>query len=480
MRATNRFWTVAALAGALVVWATVLGRPLPLVGAAGIVAWLLAQQYRFVRLVEDSLGSLTVDHSVSRQRVPADGTTLLTTSVDADEPLPLSTHVQPSVPAGADSHSDTFTIERGDRTNSHSFDITWPVAGAFTIDPPTLTFRDALGLFERTVQTGPERAVQVQPRARRNVHVGEGGDLVAVGVGEHETGDTGSGLEPADIREYVPGDSINDVDWNATARLGELHVREFETETDRETMLFVDHRATLGAGTPGETKLDYLRQVALAFVDSARDLSDPLGCYTVGDAGLTGTYRPSANADRQLDIRRHLQAVSPTETTDRTHDRQPSSPARAQAVQQRLATDDTDFGRRLVGYFDRPEAYVERVAEDPLVAAVRSARAGHEGANWSVILTDDERETEVREAVKLARRIGTGDGGVLVFLAPTSLYEPGSLADLDAAYDRYADFERFRRSLAAIDGVSAYEVGPADRLDAVLASGRRQWSGGGR
>jgi len=97
-----------------------------------------------------------------------------------------------------------------------------------------------------------------------------------------------------------------------------------------------------------------------------------------------------------------------------------------------------------------------------------------------VILTDDERETEVREAVKLARRIGTGDGGVLVFLAPTSLYEPGSLADLDAAYDRYADFERFRRSLAAIDGVSAYEVGPADRLDAVLASGRRQWSGGGR
>jgi hypothetical protein len=54
------------------------------------------------------------------------------------------------------------------------------------------------------------------------------------------------------------------------------------------------------------------------------------------------------------------------------------------------------------------------------------------------------------------------------------LYEAGGLGDLEAAYRRYLDFEEFRRSLARLDRVQAYEVGPGDRLGALLASRRQR------
>jgi len=57
------------------------------------------------------------------------------------------------------------------------------------------------------------------------------------------------------------------------------------------------------------------------------------------------------------------------------------------------------------------------------------------------------------------------------------LYEPGGLADLERAYDRYLAFEEFRRELAKLDGVTALEVGPADRLSAVLEAGDRDREG---
>jgi hypothetical protein len=88
-----------------------------------------------------------------------------------------------------------------------------------------------------------------------------------------------------------------------------------------------------------------------------------------------------------------------------------------------------------------------------------------------VIFTDDTHRAEVRETVRLAQR---GDNRVLVFLTPTVLFEPGGLADLEGAYDRYRSFESFRRDLARLRRVSAFEVGPGDRLDAVLSSGSRQ------
>ena len=52
----------------------------------------------------------------------------------------------------------------------------------------------------------------------------------------------GRGLEVADVRPYVAGDDIRHLDRNATARTGDLHVRQFQEERDRVTLLVADFR----------------------------------------------------------------------------------------------------------------------------------------------------------------------------------------------------------------------------------------------
>ena len=44
-------------------------------------------------------------------------------------------------------------------------------------------------------------------------------------TGEHRTAALGMGTELAQIREWVPGDDVRRIDWNATARSNEVQVR---------------------------------------------------------------------------------------------------------------------------------------------------------------------------------------------------------------------------------------------------------------
>src|SRR5258706_2696055 len=65
---------------------------------------------------------------------------------------------------------------------------------------------------------------------------------VAEGVysGSHKSPRRGSGVEFGGHRAYTPGDDLRFIDRHALMRHGELLVREFETETDRDLWLLVD------------------------------------------------------------------------------------------------------------------------------------------------------------------------------------------------------------------------------------------------
>ncbi len=69
----------------------------------------------------------------------------------------------------------------------------------------------------------------------------------------------GHGQEMADVREYVAGDDIRHLDRGSTARTGVLHVRSFQEERDRVTLLVADFRPAMLWGTRRA-----LRSVAVA------------------------------------------------------------------------------------------------------------------------------------------------------------------------------------------------------------------------
>ena len=467
MDPTPRFWSMAGVGALSAVLGAVFARPVLVAGAAGVGAVVLARQYAFVRRLRALDEELTVRVATDAQFVRHDGATevTLTVSVPSGAPLPLAVTVDLPVIAGSVAESDrTVTLQPGATDRATTFEVEWPVVGQATIPRPTVSVADASGTFRERYRRGPETEVRVEPRRPRNVHVGEGGDAVSAPFGGHRAEQYGQGTDPAEVRRYTAGDSISDIDWKATARLAYPHVREYEVETDRRTVLLVDHRPGLAEGPAGETKFDHLREVALTVASAAEDATDPLGLYAVGEAGLTAEFRPSTAADRYRDVQARLHALAPVSGgRPTTAARQTAAaPERSARV---LADDDSAYGRTLAPYFDEREGYVSRMDDDPLFRTVRTHVDTLGGDQWLLLFTDDSNRARLRETVKLATSNGNN---VVCFLAPSVLYGGDALADLDGAYDQYVDFESFRRELTRLDRVAAYEVAPRDRLSALL------------
>ncbi|PZR00320.1 MAG: DUF58 domain-containing protein [Cereibacter sphaeroides] len=59
----------------------------------------------------------------------------------------------------------------------------------------------------------------------------------------------GRGLEFEEIRAYLPGDDIRNMDWRVTARTGNPHVRVTREERDRPALILVDQRQAMFFGS---------------------------------------------------------------------------------------------------------------------------------------------------------------------------------------------------------------------------------------
>jgi uncharacterized protein (DUF58 family) len=487
MGVTRRFWGEAGVVVVLVGAAVLFGRPTLLVGAAGVAGWLLAQQYAYVRAVSNARRDLGVTQSATREAVRVGDEVRVVLDAELASPASVAIDIEATPPVGVEVVEEAVeedvcnlrtSLAVGERTATTAFPVRSRLAGSYAFDRATATATDEAGRFRTAFPVGSSLELTVNPREPTNVHVGVGGESLEAPYGEYASDERGPGLELAEIRAYVPGDEVNRIDWNATARLGQPHVREFETRTERRTVLLVDCRASMGEGPDGETEFDYARQVALAVLAHARDRGDPIAFYAVGEAGLLVDQSPTSVDEGYALCERRLRALEPEPSSDsepsndstgesyreglETH-----SPATARRRAERLRGEDSPFADRLDPFFADADPYVERVTDDPLYRTARTRLGRLSGAVTTVVLTDDARPTETREVAKVARRSGDR---VLAFLTPSALFDGDS--DLEAAYDRYADFERFRRELANLDRVSAYEVGPGDRLDALLAANR--------
>jgi uncharacterized protein (DUF58 family) len=109
--------------------------------------------------------------------------------------------------------------------------------------------------------------------------------------GEHLTPQTGQGTELAMIRPYFPGDDVRHIDWNATARLREPHVRVHVGERALTTWLVLDVSASMAFGTADRRKVDVAEGVALAVGHVATRRGNRLGVLAFG-GGEARIMRP--------------------------------------------------------------------------------------------------------------------------------------------------------------------------------------------
>ena len=101
-------------------------------------------------------------------------------------------------------------------------------------------------------------------------------------AGEHRSASLGIAMELAQVRPYQPGDDVRLIDWNATARMNEPHVRLHVAERALTTWLVFDGSPSMGFGTALRRKADVAQGVVLAVGHVASRRGNRLGLLTYG------------------------------------------------------------------------------------------------------------------------------------------------------------------------------------------------------
>lgn len=99
-------------------------------------------------------------------------------------------------------------------------------------------------------------------------------DLLA---GQYESVFKGQGMEFKEVREYIPGDDVRQIDWNVTARTGHPYVKVMAEERELTVMLMVDMSGSGRFGSVNRFKNELAAELCAVLAFSATRNNDKVG-----------------------------------------------------------------------------------------------------------------------------------------------------------------------------------------------------------
>lgn len=102
-------------------------------------------------------------------------------------------------------------------------------------------------------------------------------------VGAYLSRFKGRGMDFEELREYVPGDDVRDIDWNVTHRLGRVFVKRFREERELTAVLAVDVSASSRFGSANRTKREFAVEIAATLAFSAAKTGDKVALLLFTD-----------------------------------------------------------------------------------------------------------------------------------------------------------------------------------------------------
>jgi uncharacterized protein (DUF58 family) len=127
----------------------------------------------------------------------------------------------------------------------------------------------------------------------------------------------GHGSEPGDARTYVPGDDVRRIDWNVSARMPGIHVRDTIADRELESWILLDRSPSLDFGTAACQKRDLAFAAASAFGFLTLRTGNRFGAVTADGHG-TGVLPPGTGRPHLLSVLRRLAEPGPGDGTGPT------------------------------------------------------------------------------------------------------------------------------------------------------------------
>ena len=108
----------------------------------------------------------------------------------------------------------------------------------------------------------------------------------------------GQGIEFDEVRAYVPGDDVRAIDWNITARTGEVYIKQFHEERQMNLIFVVDNSPSFAWSSQHDGRQEEAARFCGLLGTVALNNHDRIGLLKFSDG--IDQYLPPANGQVQL------------------------------------------------------------------------------------------------------------------------------------------------------------------------------------
>lgn len=120
----------------------------------------------------------------------------------------------------------------------------------------------------------------------------------------------GKGIEFAEVREYVVGDDVRNIDWNITAKTSKPYVKKFNEERELTVIVACDVSGSNIFGTKNKMKNELSAELSALFMFAALKNNDKTGLFLFSDR--TELYLPPKKGKNHiLRIISHMISFTP-------------------------------------------------------------------------------------------------------------------------------------------------------------------------
>lgn len=268
---TRRGWALFGGACGLVLASRLLGLiELMALGIVSLALIGLSVMWVRARSVE-----LSIERSLGAARIHAGGDGRIDLTVTNRSPTP-SPVLSASERFGDGRRAARFLLpglERGASARA-AYRIPTGRRGRFTLGPFTASVTDPFGLARRRLVIGPTDHVTVYPRLSQVAPppVGVGGRRATTDA-VRTRAIALDGDEFTSLREYEVGDDLRKVHWPATARTGELFIRQDVAYREPQVAILLDIRAHVYDDAGFETAVEIVASLLARLTRDGRRLA---------------------------------------------------------------------------------------------------------------------------------------------------------------------------------------------------------------
>lgn len=116
--------------------------------------------------------------------------------------------------------------------------------------------------------------------------------------GNHQSKTFGSSCEFADYRDYLPGDDITKIDWNAYARFEKLYLKLYLDERQLHTRIYIDASRSMGYGKGKKDEQAIKLAATLAYLSISE--MDKVSVYALREKQVEEIIPPMLGKDTYL------------------------------------------------------------------------------------------------------------------------------------------------------------------------------------